>query len=99
MGFSQPDSEVKKRQWCDGMLLIQCVCVVYESHIVVLRREKKYPDALHVGASVKQVYRLVQVILTPQRNGHLQKYKWSNKENPNKHTLQLKMSTEEFKNA
>lgn len=75
MGFSQPDSEVKKQQWCTGMLLIQCVCVcVCVSHIAVLRREKKYPDALHVGASVKQVYCLVQVILTPQRNGHLQKY-------------------------
>lgn len=46
------------------------ICVyVCVSHIAVLLGEQQDPDALHVGASVQQVDRLVQVALISQRDG------------------------------
>lgn len=52
------------------------VCVrMCVSHITVLLSEQQDPDALHVGASVKQVDCLVQIILSTQRDGQLPGYK------------------------
>lgn len=48
------------------------VCV---SYIAVLLSEQQDLDALHVGAPVQQVDRLVQVILTSQRDGQLPGHK------------------------